>query len=135
MRISYEYLAQILSKFLDSTEPHLNWENFDDEIQKDESLFFFHIFILRDKGLLLGATRNPTDIGVEFNGNANTYMTWITPIRLSADGHDFAEALSKPSIKEVIVEKFKDEGPSAVIGIAKSLLEKHAEKLLSGITL
>jgi len=130
MKISYEYLAQILSKFLDSTEPHLSWKNFNDELRENESLFFFHIFILLDKGLLIGTTSDPTNIGVKFNANANVYVQWDTPVRLTAQGHDFAEALSKPSIKEVIVNKFKDEGLSAVIGISKSLAEKHAEKLL-----
>jgi len=135
MKISYEYLAQILSKFLDSTEPHLNWKSFDNELHENEKLFFFHIFILQDKGLLIGATSDSTNIGVNFNANANVYQYWNTPIRLTAKGHDFAEALSKPSIKEVIVNKFKDEGLSAVIEISKSLAEKHAEKLLSEVIL
>ena len=130
MKISYEYLAQILSKFLDSAEPHLNFKSFDDELHEIKSLFFFHILILQDKGLLIGATSDSTNIGVKFNANANVYEHWNTSIRLTAKGHDFAEALSKPSIKEVIVKKFKDEGLSAVIGISKSLAEKHAEKLL-----
>ncbi|MGR5165422.1 hypothetical protein ACPV4X_26470 [Vibrio owensii] len=134
MRISYEYLAGILSEFLESPEPHLSWKNFDGKIKENQKLFFFHIFILRDKGLIVGAS-NPSDIGVEYNGNANMYERYNTPIRLTATGHDFADALSKPSIREVIIDKFKDEGISAVLGITKSLAEKHAEKLLSEVAL
>jgi hypothetical protein len=134
MRISYEYVAEILSGFLEAPEPHINWSTFESKMREDEKLFFFHIFILRDKGLIVGAS-DPRNIGVEFNGNANLYETWMAPIRLTATGHDFADALSKPSIKEVIVDKFKDEGISAVLGIARSLAEKHAEKLLGEVVL
>ena len=133
MRISYEYISQLLIKFLDSEKPHLNWRDFDNEINEDENLFFFHINILCDKEIIVGASSDPNNIGVIFNANSNSYNIWIAPIRLTAQGHDFADALAKPSIKELIVTKFKDEGLSAIINIAKSLAEKHAEKLLGDI--
>ncbi len=132
MKISYDYLSDILSKFLSDREPHLTWTSFSEEIKNDEKMFFFHIFILWDKGLIVGVS-DPNNIGVSFNSPTNTYETWNTPIRLTALGHDFAEALVKPSIKEVIVDKFKNEGPSLVIEMTKVLTTKYAEKLLEKI--
>ena len=86
---------------------------------------------MRDKGIVAGAGRNPSDIGIDFNSNTREYMISVLPWRLTAEGNEFASALSKPSIKKVIVDKFKEEGFTAVIDITKKLATKHAEKLLS----
>lgn len=129
MKISYDYISNILSKFLSDREPHLTWKNFDNEIKSNKKLFFFHIVIMHDKGLIAGVS-DPHNIGMKFNINANDYMIWNSPVRLTTLGHDFAEALAKPSIKEVIVKKFKDDGLSTVMEITKALAIKYAEKLI-----
>lgn len=133
MKIDYSYLSNILSKFLDSPDPNIDFHSFGEEIGKDSNKFFFHLIILADKGLVCSATKEPSNIGVRYNGNNGEYDYWITPLRLTAAGHDFADAITKPSINETIIGKFKDEGFSAVIDIAKKLALKRAEEMFEDV--
>ena len=54
----------------------------------------------------------------------------ILPWRLTADGHDFASAITKPSVLQVVQEKFKSDGLAIVIDVVKKIVEKQAEKLI-----
>ncbi|WP_323915636.1 hypothetical protein, partial [Aeromonas caviae] len=67
-------------------------------------------------------------LGIEREHDA--YGVCIIPWRLTANGHDFASSLTKPGVLTTIKEKFKTEGLSVVIDIAKSMASKQAEKLL-----
>jgi hypothetical protein len=53
--------------------------------------------------------------------------------RLTANGHDFASALNKPDVLSTLKEKFKDEGISSVMDIAKQLAQKYLEKKLESL--
>lgn len=130
MRIDYEYLSRILDVFLEAAAPTVTYKNFEDLRQGDdgEHRFVFHIEILVDKELIVSVLENPK-IGIKRDGQGN-YMISIVPWRLTADGHDFASALIKPTILAKVKEKFAKEGLSAVIDIVKKLGEKQAEKYL-----
>lgn len=130
MKPDYEYIIEILNVFIDSDKTNLRINDFDDCIKKDKNKFYFNILILQDKNILEGAS-DSRNIGIEFNGNNDSYNTWSVPWRLTADGHDFAKNILKPEIKETILSKFKSEGFSAIIDITKKLALKRAEKLLA----
>jgi len=129
MRIDYEYISKILDVFLESNSPTVNWGSFSSlhEGEENEDKFVFHIKILQDKNLI--ASRTVTeDLGIKnINGE---YLISIVPWRLTSDGHDFASAITKPSVLSTIKDKFKKEGFSIIIDIAKIMAVKQAEKLL-----
>ena len=127
LKIDYEYVEKILEAFLDSELPTMNWKSFEMLRADDDHKFVFHIEIMVDKGLIVGALKSG-DIGI--SRTHSDYIISIVPWRLTSDGHDFANALTKPSVLATIQNKFKEEGLSAVIGIAKKIAEKQALKLL-----
>lgn len=133
MKIDYQYISEILEVFIESSEPNVDINGFKQIWEDDENTFFFHILILIDKGIVAGAGRNSSDIGINFSSNTREYMVSVLPWRLTAEGNEFASALAKPSIKKVIIDKFKEEGFFAVIDISKKLATKQAEKLLSEV--
>ena len=133
MKLDYEYIIEILDIFLSHNKPNIRIDGFDQYRNEDENKFYFHILIMQDKNIIQGSGNNPNEIGINFNSNSDTYIISSVPWRLTADGHDFAKAAIKPSIKTVITSKFKEEGLSAVIDITKKLASKHAEKLLDGV--
>lgn len=128
MQINYDYLKDILDVFLTRELPTADWDSFASLRKTDENKFIFHIEILVDKGLIEGALRGKS-IGISRTLEGK-YTASIIPWRLTADGHDFAAAITKPSVLATIKEKFKTEGLSVVIDIAKKIAEKRAEKLL-----
>jgi hypothetical protein len=132
MKPDYEYIIEILNVFIESDKTNLRINDFDDFRRKDKNKFYFNILILRDKNILEGAS-DPRNIGIEFNGNNDSYDTFSVPWRLTADGQDFAKDILKPEIKETIISKFKSEGLSAIIDITKKLALKRTEKILAGI--
>jgi len=129
MRIDYKYLNQILENFLEATSPNLSWKEFEEFHTSDADKFVFHMRILNDRQLVV-PLRDVDTLGI-LEDYPGEYHVSVIPWRLSADGHDFAAALSKPEILSAILTKFKDEGIGAVVGVAKALAEKQIEKLIS----
>jgi hypothetical protein len=127
LKIDYEYVEKILESFLENDLPTLDWKSFEELRGDDEHKFVFHIEIMVDKGLIIGALK---DGSIGISRAYNDYIISVIPWRLTSDGHDFANALTKPSVLSTIQEKFKEEGLSAVIGISKKIAEKQALKLL-----
>jgi hypothetical protein len=133
MKPDYEYIIDILDVFIQSDKPNVRIGEFDSLRDEDENKFYFNILILQDKGIMEGSGKNPREIGLNFNPNADVYMVSSYPWRLTANGHDFAKDIVKPQIKDTIISKFKYEGFSAIIDITKKLAIQRTEKLLNGI--
>jgi hypothetical protein len=127
MNIDYDYIEKILEIFLQSTLPTANWNDFEPLRKGDEHKFVFHMEILADKNLVEGALK---DKSMGISRTYNDYVIAVIPWRLTASGHDFALSLTKPGVLATIKEKFKTEGLSVVIDIAKQIASKKAEKLL-----
>lgn len=129
MQIDYEYLKELLDVFLKSEEPTVNWKSFESLRNGDKNKLVFHIKILEDKKLIEGALREKS-LGIIKDFNSSKYIISVVPWRLTADGHDFAVSLNKPTVLTTIKEKFQTEGLSVVIDVVKTIVSKQAEKLL-----
>ena len=133
MRVDYEYVSGILNRFLDSDSPVLYLSDLKKELTEDDNKLFFHLLILRDKSIITGSGTRGQTIGIQFNDNTNEYDYWLVALRLTAEGHDFADAITKPSIKEVVLDKFRNEGFSAVVDLSKRIALKQAERKLDDL--
>jgi len=120
-------MKQIFDVFLESKLPTVDWNSFENLRDGDCHNFVFHIEIMTDKNLIAPAGNTGMGIVRTLEGD---YSTSIIPWRLTSDGHDFANALAKPSILERIQTSFKKEGISTVISISKKLIEKQISKLI-----
>ena len=127
MRIDYDYLKKILDICLDSELPTVDWDSFKALTSEDEHKFVFHLEIMADKNLIESCLQSDS-MGIERSYDG--YGVCVIPWRLTADGHDFASSLTKPGVLTTVKERFKTEGLSVVIDIAKSIASKQAEKLL-----
>ncbi|TOM48630.1 hypothetical protein CGH75_25490, partial [Vibrio parahaemolyticus] len=65
--------------------------------------------------------------------NPMHFMINGKPIRLTTIGVEFLQSLNEPKVLEVIQDKFKNEGLSAVFDISKQLTMKILNKKLDSI--
>jgi hypothetical protein len=87
-----------------------------------------HYEVLFDYGFI-----EPTDesgrIGIEQKGYGEYF--WINlPIRLTAQGHEFIEAMQKNEVWEVVKKEFKDNSIKTIFDVATGLAEGFARKKL-----
>ncbi len=108
MRIDYEYLQKILDVFLESELPTVTWNSFPKELVEDEHKMVFHLEILFDKGVIQSLHEYGKS-GIHRSTHSDEYTISISDWRLTADGHDFASALSKPDVISEISSKFREQ--------------------------
>lgn len=135
MRIDIQYIKNILDVVLAHDQPDfkINHKDIKPLWEDDEKLniLVFHMEILEDQGLLESSI-NSNGVGFGRMGNGG-FTVSIVPLRLTAQGHQFASDLSKPGVMEQIKESFKDSGPSETVKIVFALGKKALEKKLEGL--
>ncbi|MBD1571506.1 DUF2513 domain-containing protein [Aliivibrio sp. S10_S31] len=128
MRNDYSYIKQLLDVFLDHPQPDLKMRDLSQFKDVDDHKFVHHMEILIDRGLICAVW--PNEI-LTFSRRIDCYLYPSSPIRLTADGHDFASELAKSGTLKVISERFQEEGLSVVIEVAKKLAKSRIEKELN----
>jgi hypothetical protein len=126
VKIDQAYLKQLLNGFLVS-ERSFVWPGdlLRDGVELDDK-FLFHMQILEDQRFVECLDRRP-DLGYEITLGGE--FTWHSrPLRLTAAGHEFVEALNRSEIWEVIKAEFQDASVATLTTAAKGLLEAFARK-------
>lgn len=103
------------------------WKNDDAKLNK----LVFHMEILEDQGLIESTTNLP-GIGFRRMGGGG-YLPSIIPLRLTAQGHQFAADLTKPGVIEQLATSFKDAGPKEAVNIVLALGKKIVEKKMESL--
>jgi hypothetical protein len=131
MKIDYDYMNEIFKIFLEAESPTVDWMSFETLRNGDDDKFIFHIQIMAEKGLISNYRGNSSyeDLGFKRVLSGNVHVN-VLPWRLTANGHDFASTMNKADVLSDIKEKFKDEGLSVVIDVAKQIANKKAKELL-----
>lgn len=116
----------MLNTFIDSPHSFI-WVSdlMDRGIEMDDK-FLFHIQILEDQGFVEPLDKK-SDLGYEILLGGE-YRWNSRPLRLTASGHEFAEAVNKSEIWEIIKEEFKDSSLSTLKSAAATLLKAFAKK-------
>jgi hypothetical protein len=126
VKIDQAYLKQLLNGFLVS-ERSFVWPGdlLHDGVELDDK-FLFHMQILEDQRFVECLDRR-LDLGYEITLGGE--FTWHSrPLRLTAAGHEFVEALNRSEIWEVIKAEFQDASVATLTTAAKGLLEAFARK-------
>ena len=126
MKIDQTYLKQLLNRFL-ASERSFVWpgELLPEGTELDDR-FLFHMQILEDQRFIECLDRRQ-DLGYEIQLGGE--FTWHSrPLRLTAAGHEFVEALNRSEIWEVIKAEFQDASVATLTTAAKGLLEAFARK-------
>jgi hypothetical protein len=126
MKVDQEYLKLILNTFIASPRSFI-WvaDLMERGIEMDDK-FLFHIQILEDQDLI-EALDKKSDLGYEITLGGE-YRWQSRPLRLTASGHEFVEAMNKSEIWEIIKEEFKDSSLSTIKSAATTLLKAFAKK-------
>jgi hypothetical protein len=132
MKIDQDYLKKLLEACEAAPTPIFDIE----ELKKagldyatDE--FVFHMEILNDLGVVERDDREP---GFGLFRSADGYPSWaVLPLRLTARGHQFIEALRNKEVWTTIKKGFKDASGSTLMDVSKKLFEGYVRKRIEGL--
>jgi hypothetical protein len=123
MKIDQEYLRQILNTFTESTRSFIWIADICDKGIEVDDKFLFHMQILEDQKFI-ECLDKMSDLGYEITLGGE--FKWNSrPLRLTASGHEFLEAINRPEKAE-----FRDASLSTLKSVAGTLLSAFARKQL-----
>ncbi|NLU14783.1 MAG: DUF2513 domain-containing protein [Serratia liquefaciens] len=129
MKIDHDYLKGLLEAFEASNHPQtditeLNELGFD--CRTDD--FVFHMRLLEDRGLM---SRSDGRSGFGMVETLDGQFHWaVMPLRLTASGHDFIEALRNKEVWSALKSGFKDASMGTLVTVSKQLLDRALKKQL-----
>lgn len=128
MKIDQEYLRQVLNTFIESERSFI-WvvAICEKGIEMDDK-FLFHMQILEDQHFIECLDKR-SELGYQIHLGGE--FEWKSrPLRLTAVGHEFVEAINRPEIWDVLKDEFKDSSLSTLKSAAQTLLVAFARKQL-----
>jgi hypothetical protein len=129
MKIDQEYLREILNTFTESTRSFIWVKDIVEKGIEVDDKFLFHIQILEDQHFIECLDKR-SDIGYEITLGGD--FEWKSrPLRLTASGHEFSEAINRPEIWEILKDEFRDASLSTLKSAATSLLTAFAKKQIN----
>ena len=104
MKPDTDYLKDLLTAFQGSPYPNTNLAELEKKgFSTDDPRFEFHMLLLADSGYIRGESTKP-GIGLQRIGHGSYWS--VIPLRLTASGHEFAEALTTPKVFQAIQKDF-----------------------------
>jgi hypothetical protein len=129
MKIDQEYLRAILNTFVESSRSFIWIEDIVKKGIDTDDKFLFHIQILEDQHFIECLDKR-SDLGYEITLGGS--FEWKSrPLRLTAAGHEFTEAINRPEIWEILKDEFRDASLSTLKSAATSLLMAFAKKQIT----
>lgn len=127
MKINHDYLKRLLEAFESSAEPITDIEYLATTgLKYEDRDFIFHMGILHDKGFV---ERDDGGLGFGMTRSASREAMWaVVPLRLTANGHEFTEALRNKEVWSVVKQEFKEASLDTLWRVSRDLLEGFAKK-------
>nr|WP_283844195.1 DUF2513 domain-containing protein [Bradyrhizobium sp. BR 10289] len=98
---------------------------------RSDDRFEFHLKILADQRLIEQDDGEP---GFGLQKSIDGFRSWnVVPLRLTAAGHDFIEALSNKEVWAAIKSGFKDASLSTLKSVSLKLLEGYVKKKVDDV--
>lgn len=131
MRIDQEYLKGVLEAFEASHTPTTDIQELEQAgFSYQEDKFIFHLSILADQHFV---EREQGD-GLGYRRGVDGYISWaVVPLRLTAAGHEFLEALRNSEVWDTIKSEFKDASIGTLWRVSKELLEGYTKKKVTSL--
>lgn len=132
MKIDHDYLKKMLEAVEAVPAPIFYVRDFGDAgLDYRDQQFIFHLGILDDLGFVVKAD-GKTGFGLQRSADGNASWS-IIPLRLTAQGHDFIEALKNKEVWATLKKDFKDASISTRWDVSKKLLDGFAKKKVESI--
>ena len=127
MKINQDYLKELLEACQASEKPTFDINNLQAAgLDNDDPQFEFHMMILADQGFIEQDDGAP---GIGLTKSLDGYLAWsVLPLRLTASGHQFIEAVSNKEVWAAIKNGFKDASITTLKNVSLKLLEGYAQK-------
>jgi len=131
VKIDHEYLKGLLEAFEASETPTTDIQ----ELEKygfsyQEDKFIFHLNILADQNLV----QREQGHGLGYLKGADGSVSWsVVPLRLTAFGHEFLEAIRNSEVWDTIKSEFKDASIGTLWRVSKELLEGYTKKKVTSL--
>jgi hypothetical protein len=132
MKIDQEYLKHLLEIARRSPRPTFTIEDFDEAgVPHDTDAFEFHMQIINEQRLIV---QDDGDYGFGMVKSIDGFRSWsVLPLRLSADGHEFIEALENVDVWTTIKRDFRDASIKTLKDVGLQLLEGYVKKKVNGL--
>jgi hypothetical protein len=133
MKPDAEYLKRLLEAFEVAPRPYtdiLQIKAAGLDYEADE--FEFHMGLLDDRGFI-EQEGHRHGFGLEHSADGSFAQWSVLPLRLTAAGHEFAEALRNKEVWATIKRDFKDASIDTLWQVSKKLLEGYTKKKLESV--
>ncbi len=132
MKLDIGYMKRLLEAMEATPKPIFNICDFDSiGLNHDKSIFIFHMGLLHDKSLVV---REDGKSGIGLMRGADLSSSWsVVPLRLTAQGHDFLDALRNKEVWATIKREFKEGSISSIVDTSKKLLEAYSTRKIEAI--
>jgi hypothetical protein len=128
MKPDAEYLKQLLTAFQGAPNPTTDIRELEGAgLSIDDPKFEFHMMLLQDGGFVESESRAG---GIGLSKEADGSIQWsVIPLRLTASGHEFAEAMENSKVLQTLKKSFVGASLSTMrdvaVAIFKAELAKH----------
>ena len=132
MKIDHEYLKGLLEAFEAAGEPQtdifkLQQAGYDYTTNE----FLFHMRLLDDRNLI---AMTDGEYGFGYSEGADDRGSWgALPLRLTASGHDFLEAIRNKEVWNTVKTGFKDASIGTLVDVSKRLLDGFVQRKIDNI--
>ncbi|HTR24438.1 MAG TPA: hypothetical protein VMI10_10670 [Terriglobales bacterium] len=125
MKPDLEYLKQLLTAFQSAPDPTIDIEDLKTAgLAYDDPKFEFHMRLLQDQHFV------ESDLGgIGLSRGADGGITWsVVPLRLTASGHEFAEALGNSKVVQTLKDKFAGASIATMSQVAVAIFKVELAK-------
>ncbi len=132
MKIDQDYLKKLLEACLASEKPTFDIEDLKAAgFDYNDQQFEFHMKILNDQHFI---EQDDGDSGFGLTKGIDGFLSWsVLPLRLTASGHQFIEALENKDVWAAIKRGFKDASIETLQSVALKLLDGFAQKKIDAL--
>ena len=124
MKLDLEFFKTLILAFENAPEPRVDFGYLLKSLAvENKSKLAYHLELAADKGLIAGEGE---ELGIRYDGYE--YQWQAIPLRLTAQGQDFAGAISKNEVWESVKQKAKTESLGVLVSLATSLSVEFAKK-------
>jgi uncharacterized protein DUF2513 len=133
VKIDQDYLKHLLAACQASEKPTFDIEDLKAaRFDYADPRLEFHLMILADQDFI-EQDGGYSGIGLAKSADGG-YVQWsVLPLRLTASGHQFVEALSNKEVWAAIKRGFKDASITTLRNVALKLLEGYATKKIDNL--
>ncbi|RUK72286.1 DUF2513 domain-containing protein [Shigella sonnei] len=129
MQIDQEYIKGLLEAFEASDSPDTDIIRLNDlGFNCETDTFVFHMRLLEDRGLIIRSDGEP-GFGAIQSLDGMTHWA-VMPLRLTAMGHDFLDALRNKEVWATLKTGFKDASMGTLMTVSKELFNRALAKQL-----